>query len=323
MIIALVFAAICAIFGSFLLGWLVKPLPIIILAIIFGGLYLVGWAVWPSPPERLKFATIRPAYSSRQVLQVSSFPGNYNSTLNLDNVAELRLTDPFNGESVTLGWFSSPPVTIAQPQPGKPYEVPGGGASIQVGGPGIEIGALTMMEPPLLTIKFDFLHPVELIRVGERIFRVALVSATDKADAKAKIVMFFEYEFAISEEEPTAENRTAAISLETPLQSASTDSWTFAEMNKPIGKIRLQIPGTVNGKPNLVNLRAGTKAFLFDPTLGVVRFYMATNAGKSVDVRLLLSRAPAAAAGYSIAFAWDNSKGASLRVDDKSTSDGL
>src|ERR1019366_802083 len=55
-----------------------------------------GTTETPAPP---KFpASIRLKYSSRQVLQISNVPGDYNQTLNLDNVATLRLTPPFNRE---------------------------------------------------------------------------------------------------------------------------------------------------------------------------------------------------------------------------------
>jgi hypothetical protein len=177
--------------------------------------YPKGSAASNAPSAQPKFTTSRIAYSNRQVLQISSMPGDYNRTLNLDNVAALRLMPPLNRDGLTLSWFPSPPVTIAEPQAGKQYDVPFGG-TVRAGGPGIEVKGLTMMGPPLVNIWFDIGHPVRLIRVGDRVFRVSLESVKDKADVTAKIMMFFEYEFAISEEEPTAENRAAAISLETP-----------------------------------------------------------------------------------------------------------
>jgi hypothetical protein len=271
--------------------------------------------------------SIRVEYSSRQILQISSMPGDYNRTLNLDNVAALRLMPPFNRDGLTLSWFPSPPVTIAEPQVGKPYNVPSGG-TVRAGGPGVEVKGLTMTGPPLVSIGFDIAHPVQLICVGERIFRVSLESVKDKANATAKIVMFFEYEFAISEEAPTAENRTDAISLETPpstprpSQSPEVEKLVSAMRELPVGTIEMQLQALVNGQPNFVRLIGGTKSFFFDPIAGEAVVHMATNADKSINLRLPLIT-PAPNGRYYIAFVWDNSKGARLHVNDKYISDGL
>lgn len=159
--------------------------------------------------------TINPASasrkcSSRQILQASNIPGDYNETLNLDNIATLHLWGPIR-ESVILLWPTSPPVTVTEPKADQAYNVPGGGGiAAHVGHvPGVTVRDLKLAGQAK-EITFDVAHSVHLIRVGERIFRVSLESINDKANAER--LMFFEYTFAVSEEEPTAENRAAAIS---------------------------------------------------------------------------------------------------------------
>jgi hypothetical protein len=143
-------------------------------------------------PAPTTFPSVRVAYSSRQVLQISNVPGDYNRALNLDNVATLRLSVPFSRESVTLLWPTSPPTTIEEP-----------GATTR----NLSITNWTTK------ITFDVTHPVQLIRVGERIFRVSLEDIHDKTTPER--IFWFQYEFAISEVEPNAENRAAAITQKT------------------------------------------------------------------------------------------------------------
>jgi hypothetical protein len=94
-------------------------------------------------------------------------------------------------------------------------------------------------------------------------------------------------------------------------------------MNKqPVGTIALRLHELVQGRPNIVRLRAGTKSFLFDPVSRTVVFRMVTSAGRSVDLSLPLGK-PTTDRRHFIALVWDISKGARLHVNDKFTSDGL
>jgi hypothetical protein len=104
--------------------------------------------------------------------------------------------------------------------------------------------------------------------------------------------------------------------------SSSIERALLALNNQGIGTIELRLHEAVQGRPNIVRLRAGTKSFLFDPVSRIVVFRMVTSAGRSVDLRLPLAR-PAADGRYFIALVWDISKGARLHVNDKFTSDGL
>jgi hypothetical protein len=133
-------------------------------------------------------------------------------------------------------------------------------------------------------------------------------------------IFWFEYEFAISEVEPTAENRASAITQES-LNAAEVEFWfrgypdyveklLTAMKNQRIGTIELRLLPVVDGRPNVVQLSAGTKAFLFDPTAHIVRFHMVTDAGRSVDLHLPLEPPTTFDGCYFLAFVWDNSKGA-------------
>jgi hypothetical protein len=173
-------------------------------------------------------------------------------------------------------------------------------------------------------ITFDVAQPVRLIRVGERIFRVSLEAVRDKANASQP--MFFEYEFAISEEEPTAENRAVAISRDTlpqPRYPAAVEQILTAMKDLPVGTLELRLPQVANGNPNIARISAGTKSFLFDPTARVVEFRMTTSAGKAVDLHLPLEKTAIPDGSYFIAFVWDNSKGGRLHVNDKFAGDGV
>jgi hypothetical protein len=273
------------------------------------------------------FQTTRMTYSSRQILQISNVPGNYNQTLNLDNVATLRVSAPFNSHVVTLLWPTSPPITVIQPKAGEKYRVPSSDQTFRFGG--MTARGLTLVGPAQ-RITFDDTHGVHLIRVGERIFRVSLEDRRDKTTQGQ--IFSFEYEFAISEVEPTAENLAAAVTQGNP-NSADIELWVrgypdyvqkllIAMRDQTIGTIELDIPSLVAGRPNIMELSAGTKSFLFDPTAHLVRFHMVTDAGRSVDLHLPFG-SPEPDGNYFVAFAWDNSKGARLHLNDKVSADGV
>jgi hypothetical protein len=273
-------------------------------------------------------ASVRIKYSSRQVLQMSNVPGEYPRTLNLDNVATLLLfLGPANHEAVTLSWPRLPTVTIAEPRSDQTYKVPGGAIQTPQAGQGIEMRGLTMMAGPAKSITFQVSAPVRFIRVGERIFRVSLESVRDKSSSGNGLL---EYEFAISEEDQTPENLAVAITQEVQ-QSAPQSPKTkapkgpealIAAMNSlPVGSIGLRLLESINKQPNVVQLTADTKLFVFDPISRVALFRMKTSAGRQVGLHLALEKV--AKDSHYVGVSWDNSKGAMLFVDGKAAYDGL
>jgi len=275
----------------------------------------------------------RPAnYSSRQVLKISNVPGDYNQALNLD-MATLYLTAPFSRDAVTLLWPTIPSletdqrpiVTVKAPRADEQYKIPGGGATVEVpqAGRGLEVRGLKLVGQAQ-RITFDIEHPTRLIRDGEHIFRISLVSVADNSDRDRS--MFLEYEFAVSEVDNNAENLAAAITQEQhvhprPGDQEVQDALTAMD-SLPVGTITLRLREVVDGRPNMVQLSAHTKSFLFDPIARVATFRMRTNAGRSVNLTLPLG-VTSADGRYFIAFVWDVSKGARLHVNDTSVDDGL
>ena len=174
-------------------------------------------------------------------------------------------------------------------------------------------------------IAFDIAHPVHLIRVGERIFRVSLEAIRDKANAERK--MFLEYDFAISEVEPSTQNQATAISQEPqksqPGSAPKLEKILTALNDQPIGTVEMPLRAVVDGRPNVVQISTETKLFLFDPIARLVAFHMVTSDGRSIDLHLPLEEASAVRDSYFIVFVWDNSKGARLHVNDKFVGDGL
>jgi hypothetical protein len=143
------------------------------------------------------------AYSSHQMLSTSL--EDLNKSLNLDNVASLYLSSPFGRDVVTLIWPTVPAITAENPKTE----------------PGIKVYGLRQLGPgPMKWITFDLAHPAHLIEVGDRIFQVQLTSIDDKTTAQSPRM---EYSFAISEVEPTAENKANAI---TQNESSATPSDT-------------------------------------------------------------------------------------------------
>jgi len=257
-------------------------------------------------------------------------------------VATLCLFPPCSRETATLYWPTSQVVTVAEPRADEQYKVPGGGAvQVPQAGRGLEVRGLTLVGQAQ-PITFDQEHQIRLIRVGERIFRIRLVHATDKSNADT--AMFLEYTFAISEEDNNAENLAAAITLEQPKGQSPADSahgylqpqgpprpddeearnlLTVAMDSQPAGTIVLRLRAVVNGQPNVWQLSAQTKSFRFDPIARVVTFRMKTNALRPVNLHLPLGTTPFTNGYYYVVFAWDVSAGARLCVNYESVSDGL
>jgi len=198
-IVAVLLIGACTIFTAFLSDNVNRfqfGLKLISGALLLSLLSLFGHAVYFYYPAPNVVAATHIAYSSRQVLEISNIPGGYNQTLNLDNVATLRLAAPFNRESVTLLWTTLPSITIDEPPQFPPI---------------ITRGEVIARGSQYIT--FDVEHPVQLIRVDGRIFGVSLEDIHDKKTPDR--IFWFEYDFAISEVELTAENLAAAINQRT------------------------------------------------------------------------------------------------------------
>jgi hypothetical protein len=184
--------------GEFLAGGVAlveKHRKIGFVAIGMATLGLLGiFFFWPEaePP-----AFVRIAYSSRQVIQISNIPNDNIDTLNLDNIALLRSDPPFTRESVALIWPVAPPITIENPQDHSP---------------GVTVWDQTVVKWSK-KITFDTDHPDHLIRVGNRVFEVSLKNIIDKKTPDR--IFWFEYDFAISEVDPTPKNPADAISQPT------------------------------------------------------------------------------------------------------------
>ncbi len=295
--------------------------------IIIGGCCYWQDAIWKSEarqvPDKLDRATdaeskptaqppisIRLKYSSRQTIEIANVPGDYNQSL--------------NREVVTLVWPILPSVTIAEPKGEEKYRVPGGViVTVPQAGNGLEVRGLTIAQGPLIT--FDSTHSSRLFLIGERLFRVSLVDIRDKSNAEHQ--MFLQYEFAISEEDVTPENRAAAIVQGQPVAQGRVENSVAENLLKalntqPIGTIELRLRDVIDGKPNTVQLIAGSKAFVFDPVAKLVVFRMVTSQGKSVNLQLHIKQ-PAKDGRYFVVFPWDVSKGAQLHLNDKYVADGL
>lgn len=291
--------------------------------------------------EPLKHAglpkSIRIKYSNRYVLTVSSVPGYHDNTLNLDNVATLYLLSPSNRDVVTLGWPLSPPLVVANPKSGEKYTIPGQGEKPVQFTPAAQMRGPMRFLGKTVNLHFTNKAPVHYIRVGERIFRISLESVHDRASDN--VAMSFEYTFAVSEEDPTADNRRLALTQESvlakhdasspqkqtepaPFGDAAIENILAAMKKWPVGNFELRLPETVNGQSHTVRLAAGTKLFVFDPITRTATFQMKTASGKHVDLQLPLKEPSPDGRHYLLVF-WDLAKGAKLSVNGKSVADGL
>jgi len=153
-----------------------------------------GIWTWPKPTEP---ASIRLKCSSRQTVQFSSQSGDYNETINLDNIAILALGEPLDGESVTMFLQSEAPRTITNPKFGQEYR---SGKETIVLSP-IDRGKTEIMDLTTSAFSGQFhfdtsTNRVQLIRVGDREFRVSLDAINDRS---AEGHVLIEYVFGISE----------------------------------------------------------------------------------------------------------------------------
>jgi hypothetical protein len=304
-----------------------------------GALILVYAALLALRPESVPVtiaSRLHIAYSSRQVLQAPNGHAQYNTALHLDDVATLWLSEPSNDGMATLLWPTLPAVNIAHPRAGGSYNIPGEGT--------LHVGQLPIQGLSLLgnaqRITFDSAHRVQYFLADKRLFRVSLEAIRDESGSKTKVPLI-EYEFAISEEEPSAINRGITVirqpSQPTPPQTRATGAFPappdeiqtiLTDMrDRAVATMILILPTTTfDGRPNVVLLSAGTKLFLFDPTAQEVIFHMKTNAGKSIDLHLPLGtpieRGPLKGQ-YAIAIVWDNSKGGRLHVNKEVSADGI
>jgi hypothetical protein len=262
--------------------------------------------------------------------------GNTERTINLDSVATLRLFVPCGRDCVTLQWPLLPPLTVANPGVGQKYTIPGQVKPLTFLDSSGAITDMTLSGPGR-SIRFDMNNRAHLLRAGDRIFRVSLENIRDMSNAKADLLSI-EYDFAVSEEDLTDENRAAAITQDEPEPSVPAvaavrapagprppelrERMRNALATQAIGTITAKWFEAIGGKPNRIEVSAPTKSVLFDPIGRVVAFCVVTDAGRNVTLRLTPKELPANEPHF-VALVWNDSKGARLHVDDQMTNDGL
>jgi hypothetical protein len=132
---------------------------------------------WPKQPPTPN--TIRVKYSSTQTVQISNEPGEYISSLNLDNVGALvYIGGPNDLNAIRLGLATGVPKTVDRP---------GGKAR-----------GLTVIPYSREFVFHRTQSPAHTIEIGDRRFRVALLWITDKSTPTHPL--FMEYRFGINEE---------------------------------------------------------------------------------------------------------------------------
>lgn len=153
-----------------------------------------------APPAPAK-QSLRLKYSDTQVVQVSSAPGNYNVTLNLDNTGvALHQFGLANLDAVEMVASSSPLLTIDRPRAGEKYSA--GDTIVKFPAadtPGVFIESARIY-PSGRSIVFDRTTSATAtftIEVDDRKFRIVLMAVRDKSKGKHKLL---EYTFGISEE---------------------------------------------------------------------------------------------------------------------------
>ena len=164
-------------------------------AVLLGAAWLfliAGW--WPESSE----PSIRSKYSSQQIVEISSAPGNYNETLNLDNVATMIHVDEASRDVIAMLLLKEPPVTIEKPRREEKYKT-SDGLTVQFPSAGeswIEVGPATLIGPGQKYVFDRFSSSAHVVEVRTRRFRVTLQSITDKSSKKQ---MLISYTFGISE----------------------------------------------------------------------------------------------------------------------------
>jgi hypothetical protein len=202
-IVLLILMAVFIIHPALQVAWIWSPSQVALriwraslcICIVLLAVARFGIWTWPKPTQTV---SIRLKYSSRQTVRLSQEPGEYNETINLDNAAILALGDPSDSESVTMLMQSEAPRTITNPKFGQEYR---SGKETVVISPvdrgKTEITDLTMSA---FSGQFHFdtsANRVQLIRMGDREFRVSLDAINDKSTEGR---MLIEYVFGISEQ---------------------------------------------------------------------------------------------------------------------------
>lgn len=270
------------------------------------------------PEEANATVTKGARFSGRQTIEIASVPGEYNRSINLDNVGTLVLGAPFNASTVTLFWPATALSTVVEPVSGKRYAVPGEGEGAIEFGPGVTAKDATIFRH-LNQVVFDTgTKQQNLVKVASRIFLVRLEEIKDRATRE--IPMHFEYTFALSESDPTFENQRRAITAD----DFGAPQFISAFRDFPQGTIEIRnFRETADSKPNRILMRAGGKIFWCDPSEGLVSFRMSTAAGRSIGLQGQLDRAPEHKDRHFMAVSWDETKGAFLFIDGHLLSDGL
>jgi hypothetical protein len=142
---------------------------------------------------------VRVLYSSTQTIEISTAPGPYNETLNLDNVATMSPLAS-NHDEIGMLLLESSPLTIDNPPAeGRYKDGSGGTVAFNPGNwPEIQIKMATISGPGTEYLFSRLTSPTHVVQVGERRFQVTLQSIRDKSPKKKKQTLIA-YTFGISE----------------------------------------------------------------------------------------------------------------------------
>lgn len=146
--------------------------------------------------------TVRIKYSSRQIVEVSNAPGNYNDTLNLDNAGTMVEVGPSDHNTIHMILTDATPLTIERPQADVRYQAGRGVSSYfpAAGSPWIDIRDARSIDATgskeYIFTRFGAGRS-HLVAVRMRKFRVSLDAVNDRSKPGH---MLIEYVFGISEE---------------------------------------------------------------------------------------------------------------------------
>jgi hypothetical protein len=143
---------------------------------------------------------VRVLYSSTQTVEISSAPGPYNETLNLDNIATMVQADEWNHDAIGMILQELPPLIVDKPKAGEGYKDEKGNSIVTNpdNNSSIHIANLTIIAGGTKYL-FSRSSPIHFIQIGERRFRITLQSIRDKSNDKKK-KRLIAYTFGISEQ---------------------------------------------------------------------------------------------------------------------------
>ena len=156
----------------------------------------------PLPAAPVATVSVRLKYSSTQTIELSSVPGDYNETLNLDNAGTMTQVGTANLQEVGMVLMSSPSLRIERPNGKTSYQASADGVTFDFPAAdkqGVTIrGAKVFQASAEDSFVFNrFKAQSHIVSVGQRKFRVMLMEIRDKSRKKHRLI---QYTFGINEE---------------------------------------------------------------------------------------------------------------------------